>query len=86
MTDHRHDFTPMTFSKGEMCACGLIRFKRGGNLHYDYSETVQRFWIITNSGKQYAGAAAFILIAAQYGLRLPVGKVRNFISRSGIDQ
>ena len=67
-----------------MCACGLIRFKARGNWYYDYSETVQRFWIIANSGKQYVGAAALILIAAQYGLHLPVGKVKNFVSRSEI--
>jgi hypothetical protein len=74
----------MTFSKGEMCACGLIRVKAAGEWRYDYSETVQRFWIITNSGKQYVGAAAFILIAAQHGLHLPVGKVKNFVSRSEV--
>jgi hypothetical protein len=74
----------MKFSKGEMCACGLIRRKAGGSWYYDYTETVQRFWIVTNSGKQYAGFPAFILISAQYLLHLPVGKVKNFVSRSEI--
>lgn len=84
MADHRHEFAPMMFTKGEMCACGLIRTKQGKSWYYDYSETVQRFWIISNSGKQYVGAAAFILIAAQYALGLRVGKVKNFVSRSEI--
>jgi hypothetical protein len=73
----------MTFSEGEMCPCGLMRTKKkdGQGWNYDYSETVQRFWIVANSGKQYVGLTAFILILSQYVFRLRIGKVRNFVSR-----
>jgi hypothetical protein len=80
---HRHDFSRMSFSAGEMCSCGMIRRKgMNGGWQYDYSQTVQRFWVITNSGRQYAGLPAFILITSQYLFHLPVGKVKNFFSRS----
>ena len=80
---HHHEFSAMTFSEGEICSCGLMRVKnkQGSGWNYDYSETVQRFWIISDSGKQYVGFAALVLILGQYIFHFHVGKIRNFVSR-----